>query len=180
MATEEDWASYARAVVDVAPPDREPFRLVPDEVGTTGRWPDGLDPPVVVVTAWNPDGVPVPPGDNRAANLRLVAELDRLGLTHWPAVGRDLDSALPRGGRGRLGPHRGGGGGPRPPLRPGGRLRVDTGRVVGGVVHRRAPPVDRVAAHRATPDPDLTGHPDIDAPVGHDPSGRSVTRTIRW
>jgi len=92
MATDEDWAAYARAVVDVAPPEREPFRLVPDEAGTTGAWPDGLDPPVVVVTAWNPDGVPVPSGDNRAGNRRLVAELDRLGLTHWPAVGRDLDS----------------------------------------------------------------------------------------
>ena len=92
MATEEDWASYARAVVDVAPPDAAPFRLVPDKVGATGSWPDGLDPPVVVVTAWNPDGVPVPPGDNRANNRRLVADLGRLGLTYWPAVGRDLDS----------------------------------------------------------------------------------------
>ena len=92
MATEEDWASYARAVVDVTPPDAAPFRLVPDEVGATGEWPDGLDPPVVVVTAWNPDGVPVPPGDNRANHRRLVAELGRLGLTYWPAVGRDLDS----------------------------------------------------------------------------------------
>ena len=92
MATEEDWASYARAVVDVTPPDAAPFRLVPDETGATGSWPDGLDPPVVVVTAWNPDGVPAPPGDNRANHRRLVAELGRLGLTSWPAVGRDLDS----------------------------------------------------------------------------------------
>ena len=92
MATEEDWASYARAVIDFAPPDREPFRLVPDNVGATGRWPGGLDPPVVVVTAWNPDGVLVPPGDNRANHQRLVAELERFGLTYWPAVGRDLDS----------------------------------------------------------------------------------------
>ena len=93
MATDEDWASYARAVVDVVPAEGEPFRLVPDRVGSAGRWPDGLDPPVTVVTAWNPDGVLVPPGDNRAGNQRLVDELQRLGLTWWPAVGRDLDSA---------------------------------------------------------------------------------------
>jgi hypothetical protein len=92
MASEDDWASYARAVVDFVPPDGEPFRLVPDRVGAAGRWPDGLDPPVVVVTAWNPDGVLLPSGDNRANNQRLVAELARLGLTYWPAVGRDLDS----------------------------------------------------------------------------------------
>ena len=92
MATEEDWAAYARAVVDIAPPNGDPFRIVPAGVAVSGRWPAGLEPPVVVVTAWNPDSVLVPPGDNRANNQRLVAALDRLGLTHWPAVGRDLDA----------------------------------------------------------------------------------------
>ncbi|HEY4928173.1 MAG TPA: DUF3293 domain-containing protein [Acidimicrobiales bacterium] len=90
MATEEDWDSYVRAVIDIAPPDRDRFRLVPAEVGAVDRWPDGLVAPVVVVTAWNPDSVHLPPGDNRARTLALVTELDRLGVTHWPAVGRDL------------------------------------------------------------------------------------------
>ena len=90
MPTEENWDSYARAVVDIAPADRDRFRIVPDEPGVTDRWPDGLESPVVVVTAWNPDSVPLPPGDNQARNQLLVAELDRHGVTHWPAVGRDL------------------------------------------------------------------------------------------
>jgi hypothetical protein len=92
MATEGDWASYARAVIDVAPPGRPPFRLEPDPSGATGAWPEHLVAPVVVVTAWNPDGIVLPPGDNQARNQLLVAELDRLGIAHWPAVGRDLDT----------------------------------------------------------------------------------------
>jgi hypothetical protein len=90
VATAEDWDSYARAVIDIAPPDRDGFRLVPAKLGVVDRWPDGLVAPVVVVTAWNPDSVHVPPGDNRDRTLTLVAELDRLGVTYWPAVGRDL------------------------------------------------------------------------------------------
>ena len=89
MPTEEDWRSYARAVVDIAPADRGRFRIIPARPGVTDRWPDGLEPPIVIVTAWNPDSGILPPGDNQARNQLLVAELDHLGLTHWPAVGRD-------------------------------------------------------------------------------------------
>lgn len=89
MATEDDWAAYGRAVIDIAPPGRASFRLVPDVAGVTDAWPDGLAAPVVVVTAWNPDSVVLPAADNRARNRRLVAELDRRGVEHWPAVGRD-------------------------------------------------------------------------------------------
>ena len=89
MATEEDWASYARAVVDLAPPGRAPFRLEPDAPGRTGTWPEGVAAPLVVVTAWNPDSVVLRNDDNRARHRRLVDELDRLGLPHWPATGRD-------------------------------------------------------------------------------------------
>jgi len=92
MASEEDWASYTRAVVDMAPPGRSPFRLEPAAPGRTGVWPDGVALPVVVVTAWNPDSVVLDPGSNQIRNERLVDELTRLGLAHWPAVGRDPDS----------------------------------------------------------------------------------------
>ncbi len=92
MATEEDWASYARAVIDIAPPGRTPLRLAPDASGATGAWPGGLEAPVVVVTAWNPDSVVLHPGDNRVRHQLLVTELDRLDVAHWPAVGRDLDT----------------------------------------------------------------------------------------
>jgi hypothetical protein len=73
------------------PPGGPAIRLVPDRAGTTGAWPVGLHPPVVVVTAWDPDSVPRPRADNRAAHARLVTELDRTGLVHWPATGRDPD-----------------------------------------------------------------------------------------
>jgi len=92
MATDEDWASYGRAVIDIVPPHRAPFRLVPDQPGTTGGWPEDLVPPVVVVTAWDPDSVRLQRDDNRLRHQRLASELDRSGLVHWPAVGRDPDS----------------------------------------------------------------------------------------
>ena len=92
MANEQDWASYARAVIDFAPPGRPRFRLVPDAPGATGLWPQDLVAPVMVVTAWNPQSTNLAEADNRARNQLLVAELDRPGLTVWPAIGRDLDS----------------------------------------------------------------------------------------
>ena len=92
MATEKDWASYGRAVIDFAPPGRPPFRLVPEAPGVTGVWPLELMAPVLIVTAWNPDSIILPVADNRARNQLLVAELDRRGLIFWPAVGRDPDT----------------------------------------------------------------------------------------
>jgi hypothetical protein len=89
MATEADWESYDRAVVDVSPPAGGSFRITPAPVGEVGSWPPGLAVPVVVVTAWDPDSVPLPRAANEARHRRLVAELDRLGLGHWPATGRD-------------------------------------------------------------------------------------------
>ena len=44
----------------------------------------------MVVTAWNPDSVHLPPGENEVRAGRLEAELVRLGAVHWPATGRDL------------------------------------------------------------------------------------------
>lgn len=90
--TEQDWASYVRAVIDFAPPGRPPFRVVPDAAGITGMWPKDLGAPVLIVTAWNPDSIILPAADNRARNQLLVAELDRTGATFWPAVGRDPDT----------------------------------------------------------------------------------------
>lgn len=92
MATEDDWSSFDRAVVDFAPVGAPPFRLVPDQVGATGAWPAGLHPPVVVVTAWNPDSRPLSEGENRDRHARLLADLDQRGLVHIPATGRDRTS----------------------------------------------------------------------------------------
>ena len=90
--TEENWASYSRAVIDITPPGRTPFRLWPDALGATGVWMEPLAEPVVIVTAWNPGSILRPLADNVARNRLLVAELDRAGVTRWPAVGRDPDT----------------------------------------------------------------------------------------
>ena len=89
MATEADWEAYRTAVVDLDPPGTPGLRLVPDDAGAVGAWPAGLAAPVFVVTAWNPDSVVLDEAENRARHDRLVAELDRRGVAHWPAVGRD-------------------------------------------------------------------------------------------
>jgi hypothetical protein len=92
VATDENWSSYDRAVVDLAAPGRPLLRLVPDRPGAVGVWPDDADSPVIVVTAWNPDSELRPMDDNRMADMALVAELDRRGLRHWPATGRDPEA----------------------------------------------------------------------------------------
>jgi hypothetical protein len=91
MASADDWLSYRNAVVDMAPPGRDPFRLVPDEPGTCDPWPDGLSPPLTVVTAWNPDSVRLGAAANEDRNRKLIEEFDRTGVPWWPAIGRDLD-----------------------------------------------------------------------------------------
>ncbi|MGA2835745.1 MAG: DUF3293 domain-containing protein [Acidimicrobiales bacterium] len=90
MATEQDWDSYRVAVVDVAPPGRHPFRIVPAAAGVHGRWPRRSQSAVHVLTAWNPDSIRLDRDVNDARNARLLADLDAAGLTYWPAIGRDL------------------------------------------------------------------------------------------
>ena len=58
-------------------------------MAATGGWPEDLVPPIVVVTAWDPDSVRLQAGDNRVRHRRLLSELDRSGVIHWLAVGRD-------------------------------------------------------------------------------------------
>jgi len=90
MATEADWLAYRTAVVDLSPPGRPALRIVPDPLGTTGAWPDGLAAPVTVVTAWNPDSVRLAADVNAARHRLLTRELATRGLAWWPATGRDL------------------------------------------------------------------------------------------
>ncbi len=91
MATEQDWTAYRSAVVDVMPPGRPAFRITPDAPGTVGTWPDGLAVPLAVVTAWNPDSARLADDVNAARHRILTRELATLGLTWWPATGRDPD-----------------------------------------------------------------------------------------
>ena len=48
-----------------------------------------------VITAWNPYSEPKPDAENRAAQARLIAELDRMGLQHQPGHGADPTGQWP-------------------------------------------------------------------------------------
>jgi len=91
MATDRDWDAYRTAVVDLVPPGRPAMRITPDTPGEVGAWPDGLTPPIVVVTAWNPDSVRLADDVNAARHRILSRELATRGLTWWPATGRAPD-----------------------------------------------------------------------------------------
>ena len=48
-----------------------------------------------ILTAWNPYSEPKPDAENHAAQARLIAELDRLGLQHQPGHGADPTGQWP-------------------------------------------------------------------------------------
>ena len=148
MATDADWASYDRAVVDVTPPRGAPFRIVPGAAGEVGSWPRELVAPVVVVTAWDPDSGRSPRRRTEDRHRRLVAELGRLGLEPLAATGRDPravhheDGVAVAGLSEEDGVDLG---------RRHGQAAVyvwTPGRLGGGVVHRPPAPGARMAAHR--------------------------------
>jgi hypothetical protein len=56
---------------------------------TTGEYPDAEGRPIYVLTAHNPGGRVAPDAANALAEKRLAAELERRGLTWWPAAGGD-------------------------------------------------------------------------------------------
>lgn len=77
-------------MVDLAPPGRSAIRIVTAATGSVGIWPTDLVPPVVVITAWNPDSVRLAGYLNDARSLDLETELDARGFTRCPATGRDV------------------------------------------------------------------------------------------
>jgi hypothetical protein len=54
-----------------------------------GEYPDPEDRPIYVLTAHNPGGQVASDMANAQAEERLTAELERRGLTWWPADGGD-------------------------------------------------------------------------------------------
>ncbi len=67
------------------------------ELACAGGWQalDRLDAqaPGLVLTAWNPDGAPLPPAVNRARDAVLRAELDARNCAPLRARGRSADGA---------------------------------------------------------------------------------------
>jgi len=83
------WDAYVSAELRIETPDG-PVHVYPAPVmQATGVYPDAERRPVAVITAHNPGGADAAPEANDAAHRALVAELDRRGLTWWPAVGAD-------------------------------------------------------------------------------------------
>jgi hypothetical protein len=90
MTPEDPWIAYARTIVEIAPPARAPFRILPAPKGQVGTWPAGLGAEIFVITAWNPHSQPLDDNENRLRQATLESELRRLEL--WPAVGLDPHS----------------------------------------------------------------------------------------
>lgn len=83
------WAQYRQAVVDIEL-GLHVLRVTPETPGlTAGVYPGPPGSTIHVVTAFNPAGRIAPDLDNDRVQLQLVAELERRGLTWWPASGGD-------------------------------------------------------------------------------------------
>jgi hypothetical protein len=83
------WDAYVGAVMRIEAPGGV-FWVRPAPVArTTGEYPDPAGRAICVMTAHNPRGRMASDTANASAQARLAAELDRRGLTWWPAAGGD-------------------------------------------------------------------------------------------
>jgi hypothetical protein len=83
------WGAYVGAVVRIEAPDGVTWVWPAPTTVSSGAYPDPEGRTIFVITAHNPGGRTVPDGENALAQARLVAELERRGLTWWPAAGGD-------------------------------------------------------------------------------------------
>jgi len=83
------WDAYAGAVMRIEAPAGVVW-VRPAPVTRTARdYPDPGGRAIYVITAHNPGGRMASDAANASAEARLTAELERRGLTWWPAAGRD-------------------------------------------------------------------------------------------
>lgn len=85
------WSAYARTTVKIYGPDGS-FEIHPVPVGQTGIWPTPFEPPLYVITAWDPGDDR--PGDdaNRLRQSTLEENLSGLQVVTWPAIGFDSET----------------------------------------------------------------------------------------
>jgi hypothetical protein len=83
------WSAYVAAVMRIETPSGVFWVRPAPRASTTGEYPDPEGRPIYVLTAHNPGGRVAPDAANALAEKRLAAELDRRGLTWWPAAGGD-------------------------------------------------------------------------------------------
>jgi hypothetical protein len=81
------WDAYVGAVIRIETPGDVLWVRPAPLAHTAGPYPDPDGRTLYVLTAHNPGGQVVPAAENAAAGARLAAELERRGLTWWPAAG---------------------------------------------------------------------------------------------
>jgi hypothetical protein len=83
------WSAYVTAVMRIEALGGVFWVRPASTASATGEYPDPEGRPIYVLTAHNPGGQVVPDAANAQAEKRLTAELERRGLTWWPAAGGD-------------------------------------------------------------------------------------------
>jgi hypothetical protein len=81
------WNAYVTAVIRIEAPGGVVWVRPAPITRTVGEYPDPEARAIYVMTAHNPGGQIASDTANAAAEARLAAELERRGLTWWPAAG---------------------------------------------------------------------------------------------
>jgi hypothetical protein len=89
MTKSSGWGAYIDAVLRIETPGGVIWVRPAPLSRTSGEYPDPEGRTICVITAHNPAGRLASRTENDSAQAELVAELKRLGLTWWPAVGGD-------------------------------------------------------------------------------------------
>lgn len=83
------WGAYIDAVLRIEAPGGVIWVRPTPISRSTGQYPDPEGRTICVITAHNPGGQLASDAENGSAQARLEAELERRGLTWWPAAGGD-------------------------------------------------------------------------------------------
>ena len=83
------WGAYIDAVLRMESPGGVVWVRPAPVSWRTGQYPDPEGRTICVITAHNPGGQLASDAENGSAQTRLEAELERRGLTWWPAAGGD-------------------------------------------------------------------------------------------
>ena len=83
------WDAYVGAVMRIEVPGGAVWVRPAPVTRTAGDYPDPGGRAIYVITAHNPGGRMASDTANASAEARLAAELERRGLTWWPAAGGD-------------------------------------------------------------------------------------------
>jgi Protein of unknown function (DUF3293) len=89
MTEPSAWSAYVGAVMRIEAPGGVFWVRPAPRASTAGEYPDPGGRPIYVLTAHNPGGQIASDTANALAEKRLAAELERRGLTWWPAAGGD-------------------------------------------------------------------------------------------